>query len=71
VTVTRPGLDFTEVRVDTGSDPQAVLRAAMSHGGDVLRFEVADPSLEEVFVTRVGALDTDERTLAGVAEADR
>jgi len=33
------------------------------------RSEIADPSLEEVFVTRVGALDTDERTLAGVAEA--
>jgi ABC-2 type transport system ATP-binding protein len=69
VTVTRPGLDYTEVRVDTGSDPQAVLHAAMSHGGDVLRFEVADPSLEEVFVSRVGELDTEERTLAGVGEA--
>jgi len=68
VTVTRPGRDYTEVRVDTGSDPQAVLQAAMEHGGDVLRFEVADPSLEEVFVTRVGAIDTDERTLAGAPE---
>jgi ABC-2 type transport system ATP-binding protein len=68
VTVTRPGNDYTEIRVDTGTDPQAVLRAAMSHGGDVLRFEVADPSLEEVFVTRVGALDTDEHTLAEVPE---
>ena len=68
VTVTRPGHDYTEVRVDAGTDPQEVLRAALSRGGDVLRFEVADPSLEEVFVTRVGALDTDESTLAGVAE---
>jgi ABC-2 type transport system ATP-binding protein len=68
VTVTRPGNDYTEVRVDTGADPQAVLRAAQVHGGDVLRFEVADPSLEEVFVTRVGALSTDEQTLAGVPE---
>jgi ABC-2 type transport system ATP-binding protein len=68
VTVTRPGNDYTEVRVDTGADPQAVLRAALSHGGDVLRFEVADPSLEEVFVSRVGALDTDEHTLAGSPE---
>jgi ABC-2 type transport system ATP-binding protein len=68
VTVTRPGNDYTEVRVDTGADPQAVLRAALSHGGDVLRFEVADPSLEEVFVTRVGALDTEERSLAGLRE---
>jgi ABC-2 type transport system ATP-binding protein len=70
VTVTRPGNDYTEVRVDTGADPQAVLKAALSHGGDVLRFEVADPSLEEVFVTRVGALDADEHTLAGVPEGD-
>jgi ABC-2 type transport system ATP-binding protein len=64
VTVTRPGQDFTEVRVDTGTDPQAVLRAAIARGGDVLRFEVADPSLEEVFVERVGALDVEEKVLA-------
>lgn len=64
VTVTRPGQDYTELRVDTGADPQTVLRAAMARGGDVLRFEVADPSLEEVFVERVGALDVEERTLA-------
>ncbi len=64
VTVTRPGRDYTEVRVDAGADPQAVLRAAMAQGDDVLRFEVADPSLEEVFVERVGALDVEERVLA-------
>ena len=66
VTVTRPGVDYTELRVDTGTDPQAVLRAAMARGGDVLRFEVADSSLEEVFVERVGELDVEERTLAAV-----
>jgi ABC-2 type transport system ATP-binding protein len=68
VTVTRPGNDYTEVRVDTGSDPQAILRAAIARGGEILHFEVADPSLEEVFVQRVGALDKEERTLAA-AEA--
>ena len=68
VTVTRPGVDYTELRVDTGTNPQAVLRAAMARGGDVLRFEVADSSLEEVFVERVGELDVEERTLAA-AEA--
>jgi ABC-2 type transport system ATP-binding protein len=65
VTVTRPGQDFTELRVDAGADPQAVLRAAVAQG-DVLRFEVADPSLEDVFVERVGALDVEERQLAEV-----
>ncbi len=64
VTVTRPGRDFTEVRVDAGADPQAVLRAAMAKGDDILRFEVADPSLEEVFVERVGELDVEEKRLA-------
>ncbi len=71
VTVTRPGEDYTELRVDAGADPQAVLRAAIARGGQVLRFEVADPSLEEVFVERVGALDTDERTLAAARGAGR
>lgn len=64
VTVTRPGQDYTELLVETGADPQSVLRAAIARGGEVLRFEVADPSLEEVFVERVGALDVEERTLA-------
>jgi ABC-2 type transport system ATP-binding protein len=64
VVVTRPGEDYTELRVESGGDPQEVLRAAVAHGGDVLRFEVADPSLEEVFVERVGALDREEETLA-------
>jgi ABC-2 type transport system ATP-binding protein len=68
VTVTRPGADYTELRVDSGTDPQGILRAAVARGGDVLRFEVADPTLEEVFVERVGELDVEERTLAA-AEA--
>jgi ABC-2 type transport system ATP-binding protein len=64
VTVTRPGEDYTELHVDSSGDPQDVLQAAIAHGGDVLRFEVADPSLEEVFVERVGALEHEETTLA-------
>jgi ABC-2 type transport system ATP-binding protein len=55
VAVTRDGNDYTELRVDTGTDPQAVLREAMARGEEVLRFEVADPSLEDVFVERVEA----------------
>ena len=56
-------------RASGGSDPQSVLRAAVSRGKDVLRFEVADPSLEEVFVERVGALEHEERTLAAAPGA--
>ncbi len=64
VTVTRRGADYTELRVAAGGNPQAVLRAAVERGRDVLRFEVADPSLEEVFVERVGALVSEDHTLA-------
>ena len=66
VTVTRAGRDFAELRVAAGMNPQSVLRAALATGDEVLRFEVADPSLEEVFVERVVALEADERTLAAV-----
>ncbi len=64
--VTRPGEDYTELRVDAGGDPQDVLRAAIAHGGAVLRFEVADPSLEDVFVERVGAIEREDVTLASL-----
>jgi ABC-2 type transport system ATP-binding protein len=64
VTVTRRGADYTELRVAAGGNPQAVLRAAVERGHDVLRFEVADPSLEEVFVEHVGALVSEDHTLA-------
>jgi len=65
VTITRPGRDYTEATVDAGADPQALLRAAIAQG-DVLRFEIADPSLEDVFIERVGAIDAEERTLAEI-----
>jgi ABC-2 type transport system ATP-binding protein len=70
VTVTREGIDYTELRVDAGADPQRILDAAMHGHGEVLRFEVADPSLEDIFVQLVGrgASDTEEQTLAPVGE---
>jgi ABC-2 type transport system ATP-binding protein len=64
VRLTRSGRDFSELLVDAGTDPQVVLRAVQARGDDVYRFEVGDASLEEVFVERVGAIDTAERTLA-------
>ena len=54
VTVTRPGADYVELTVARGVDPQTILRAAIERGDPVARFEIADPSLEEIFIERVG-----------------
>ncbi len=52
--LTRPGADYVELTVPRGVDPQAILRAVLDRGDRVARFEIADPSLEEIFIERVG-----------------
>jgi len=44
--------DAARVRLREGADPQELLRRALSHGR-VLRFEIVEPSLEEIFVEAV------------------
>ena len=46
--------NVAELRLEAGSDPQGVLAAAVARLR-VTRFEVASPSLEEIFIDRVGA----------------
>lgn len=71
VTVTRAGRDYTELEMGDGLDPESVLQAALSHGERVTRFEIAEPSIERIFVEHVGrpVEADDERTLAAVPAA--
>jgi ABC-2 type transport system ATP-binding protein len=66
VTLTAEREDFVELNVPAGHDPEAILRAALQRGDRVTRFEIAEPSLEEVFVEHVGrrAVDEEEEHLA-------
>jgi ABC-2 type transport system ATP-binding protein len=64
VRVTRSGLDYHELDVRDGGDPEVILRAALDRGATVARFEIADPSIEDIFIERVGSIGTDERRLA-------
>ncbi len=64
VTAMRPGAGFAEVELAPGTEPSAVLAAAMERGAAVTRYEVADPSLEAIFIDLVGRPAGDEATLA-------
>ena len=66
VTLTRRGQDYLELQVRDGTDPRSILQAALARGDRVTRFEIADPSLEEVFIEHVGrpAAVEEERHLA-------
>jgi ABC-2 type transport system ATP-binding protein len=69
VVVTRPGQDYTEMEVARERDPETILRLALDRGLRVTRFEIADPTIEQIFVERVGKAVSDERTLAARAGA--
>jgi ABC-2 type transport system ATP-binding protein len=57
--------DYLELTVPTGTDPELILRSAIARGERVTRFEIADPSLEEVFIAHVGRrANEDEAHLA-------
>jgi len=58
--------DYVELHVPADRDPGTILRAALDRGDRVTRFEIAEPSLEEIFVEHVGrrAIDESEEHLA-------
>ena len=64
VRIARPGLDYTELDIDRDVDPETVLRAALDRGLRVTHFQMADPSIEQIFIERVGRRPSEEHHLA-------
>jgi ABC-2 type transport system ATP-binding protein len=69
VSIVRPGRDYTELEVFGATDPEAILQAAMTSGERVTLFEIADPSIEQIFMERVGKSTREDVSLAGVPDA--
>jgi ABC-type uncharacterized transport system ATPase subunit len=64
--VTAEREDYVELHVPADQDPETVLRAAIEHGDRVTLFEIAEPSLEEIFIEHVGrrAVSDEDQHLA-------
>ena len=70
VRIVKAGRDVTDLEVDASVDPTTILEAALARGERITRFEIADPSLEQIFVERVGrSARSEEATLAQARQA--
>jgi len=68
VSVVRAGEDYTELDV-RGRDPQDILTAAVARGERVTQFLIADPSIEQIFIERVGRPPSEDHHLAAAGAA--
>lgn len=56
VQVTKRRQDYIEMQIQSDRNPNFIVEAALSHGGIINRFELAEPSLTDIFIEYVGRI---------------
>jgi ABC-2 type transport system ATP-binding protein len=64
--IIQAGVERSSVELEPGTEPEALLAAAVGAGARVLHFEVADPTLEQIFIDHVGRTPDEDTRLAPV-----
>jgi ABC-2 type transport system ATP-binding protein len=54
VQVTKRRQDYIEMQIQANLNPNLIVEAALRHGGIISLFELAEPSLTDIFIERVG-----------------
>jgi ABC-2 type transport system ATP-binding protein len=54
VQVTKRREDYIEMHIQANLNPNVIVEAALHHGGNISRFELAEPSLTDIFIELVG-----------------
>jgi ABC-2 type transport system ATP-binding protein len=54
VQVTKRRQDYIEMHIQANLNPNLIVEAALQHGGIISRFELAEPSLTDIFIEQVG-----------------
>jgi ABC-2 type transport system ATP-binding protein len=54
VQVTKRRQDYIEMQIQADLNPNLIVAAALQHGGNITRFELAEPSLTDIFIEAVG-----------------
>jgi ABC-2 type transport system ATP-binding protein len=62
--IIQAGVERSSVELDPGTEPEQVLAAAVAAGARIIHFEVADPTLEQVFIDHVGRPADEDMHLA-------
>jgi ABC-2 type transport system ATP-binding protein len=54
IQVSKRRQDYIEMQMQANLNPNLIVEAALSHGGIITRFELAEPSLTDIFIDYVG-----------------